>query len=98
MSPSRYSSSSSGLSSNFITNSRIRTDPSSHLRSRAVQVRLQLRYRETSDVCDLFVTALMQHLQREHQPLVFVERCERATNHLVQLLVEQAVDRRRFVI
>src|SRR5690242_19774561 len=83
-SPSRYSSNNSRQTSHFITNSSVGTDLLSHLRAGAVQISLQLRKRETCDRSDLFVTALVQHFQREHQSLVFVERSQRAPDQVVQ--------------
>src|SRR5262250_1955920 len=86
------------LTANFITNSSVGTDLLSHLRAGAVQISLQLRKRETRNRGDLFVTALVQHLEREYQPLVFVERGQRAPDKVVQLLAQKPFDRYRFVV
>src|SRR6185369_12129836 len=96
-SPARYSANNSEFS-DFITNPRIQPNPPPHLRSRAMQVRLQLRDRMTRDLRNLFVTALMQHLQREHQSLVFVKRRKRTSDHVVQLFIQHALDRRRSAV
>src|SRR4026207_648050 len=91
-SPSRYSSNNSLQTSHFITNSSVGTDLLSHFRAGAVQISLQLRERETCDRGDLFVTALVHHLEREHQSLVFVQRGERAPYQVIQLLAQQPFD------
>src|SRR5678815_2249593 len=97
-SPSRYSSNNSLQTSHFITNSSVRTDLLPHLRAGAVQISLQLRERETCNRGDLFVTALVHHLEREHQSLVFIEGGEGAPDQVVQLLAQQPFDRHRFVV
>src|SRR5678815_2726854 len=97
-SPSRYSSNNSLQTSHFITNSSVRTDLLSHLRAGAVQISLQLRERETRDCCYLFITALVQYFEREHQALVFIECRQRAPDKRVQLLAQQSIDRHRFVV
>src|SRR5712692_263637 len=58
-----------------------------------MQVRLQLRNREAGDFGDLFVTALLKHLERKDQTLVFIEQSERILNHFVQLFIEKLLDR-----
>src|SRR3989442_1840699 len=92
-SPSMYSSNRFKQVSHFMTNSHIRPDATSHFRSRSVQIRFQFRNRETGDFRNLFVTALLKNLQCKDQPLVFVERGERALNQLIQFFAKQLVDR-----
>src|SRR2546427_10954744 len=75
----------------FITlhglNPHIRTDSAPHLDARAMQIRLQLRNRETSDLGNLFVAALMKNLQRKNHPLIIVKSRQRTPNYSVQFPV-----------
>src|SRR5207245_4049855 len=73
----------------------IRTDPSAHLRSRAVQIRLQFRNREAGNLRDLFVSSLLKNFQSEDQPFVLVQRRERVSNDSAQFFVQKLIDRRQ---
>src|ERR1700682_2568257 len=61
-------------------------------------MRFKFLYGEAGDVRDLFITALLKNLQRKYEPLVFIERGQRAVNQLVQLFTEKLIDRNRSLV
>src|SRR5258706_6502117 len=77
--------------SHFIAHSQVWPDAAAHFGPRAMQICLELRYRRAGDLRDLLVAPLLKNLEREDQPLVFVQRAQRFTNDAVQLLVEELI-------
>src|SRR5438132_6025786 len=86
----------------FITlhrlNPHIRTDSASHLDAPPIQIRLQLRNREPSDLGNLFVAALMKNLERKNHPLIIIKSRQRAPNYSIQFPVKKLIDGRRSTI
>ena len=64
-----------------------------HLCARAMQICFQLGDRKACDLRNLFVTPLVQHLQREHRALVVIELCQGSLYHLIEFFIEELVHR-----
>src|SRR6185503_7231268 len=85
-------------SSHFIANSQVRLDAAAHLSPRAMQIGFQLWNRGSGDLGDLLVAALLKHLQRKHNPLIFVQSPERVFDDTAQFLVQQLTVGRKFSV
>jgi len=92
-SPSRYVSRRFTQSSHFMTKF-LCTVPHAAASLRARDANLFSTWdRKACDLRNLFVTPLMQHLQREHHALVVIELCQRSLHYLIEFFIKELIHR-----
>src|SRR5256886_13687662 len=52
-----------------------------------------LKKKKACDLRNLFVTPLVQHLEREHRALVVIELCQRSLHDLIAFFIEELIHR-----